>query len=633
MRRFLIFILLLTFPTVSWATTRNITSDTNTNAIPNYVDGDALAISNNATLTINDDTSGATLGFGAISIASGSKMVVSQTTGTYGAKLGGDVTGAGLWSFKGAGATDVLPTGVQLNLVYASGVECALTGVLNLRCAEPTIASCYTKAAYDIATKKIYVVDAASADARIDLDAEWKANYYIRIDNNSSAAVCSEEFQIESTGNDGGGSFVNLPALGAGLAQAKVIGAKVSLISRNIMLTGVNAGATYAFNGVRSSVLNVGIRNFNIGVVDCYSNTITTCSPSGCTNGLYGCYSNTITTCSPSGCATGLNTCYSNTITTCSPSGCTYGLNVCYSNTITTWSPSGCGYGFNVCYSNTITTCSPSGCVIGLYSCFSNTIATSSPSGCTYGLYGCYSNTITTCSPSGCINGLYYCCSNIIGGGAFGNNTYHFRQSADILATGLTFGTGTKWYECTPAYIGLLYNESANDGGVTGALSARTAGGTTARATGSGDFTHTCETVLAPAYRQIRYYVPPGATIRASVTGTMDHASMVAKIELLNAYDPRGTALDSKTWAGNTSEQTLTVTWTNGTVSTGIPNKYVLMRVSATYSSLRLVEQTTCGIDVGLAVGEVKDDETWIDWDGEKTGTYAPGGGVIIVED
>jgi len=386
--------------------------------------------------------------------------------------------------------------------------------------------------------------------------------------------VCSEEFAIESTGNDGGGSFVNLPAGGAGLAQAKVIGAKVSLISRNIMLTGVTAASTYGFNGVTGSVLNVGIRNFN--------------------RGLSGCYSNTITTCSPSGCATGLSGCYSNAITTCSPSGCTDGLN-------------------NYCYSNAITTCSPSGCATGLTSC--------------------YSNTITTCSPTGCGSGLISCYSIRIGGGAFGNNTYHFRRCGDNLATGLTFGTGTKWYECTPRYMGNLYSESANDGGVTGALSARTAGGTTARATGSGNFTHTCETVLAPAYRQIGYYVPPGGTIRASVTGTMGHASMVAKIELLNAYDPSGTALDSKTWVGNTSEQTLTVTWTNGTVGTGIPNKYVLMRVSATYSSLTLVEQTTCGIDVGLAVGEVKDDETWIDWDGEKTGTYAPGGGVIIVED
>ena len=87
--------------------------------------------------------------------------------------------------------------------------------------------------------------------------------------------------------------------------------------------------------------------------------------------------------------------------------------------------------------------------------------------------------------------------------------------------------------------------------------------------------------------------------------------------------------LDSDDFAANTSEQTLNVTWTNGTVLTGLPNVYVTMRVNAMYSSGTLVEVTESGVSIGLEVGEVENGVTWIDYDGEQTGTLSGGGGVI----
>ena len=389
-------------------------------------------------------------------------------------------------------------------------------------CAEATINDCYTKAEYAASTTKIYVVDSASADARIDLDAEWKVGYYVRIDN--AASLASEEFAIATVGNDGGGSFFTVAG---GLAATKVIGSRVILVSRNIMLTGVTDTGTYGLSAVRNSSLSLGIRN----------------------------------------CNRGLNSCYFNTITTCSPSGCTYGLN------------------------------------------------------------SCRTSTITTCSPSGCTNGLNTCYAITIGDGAFGSNTAHFRRCYDIFATGLTFGTGTKWLDCNSTYTGPRYNEVQNDGGVAGALSARTAGGETTHTTGSGNFTHTCEDAEWPAYRQITYHVPPGATIIAQLVGTMSTASMTAGIQLLKAYGEE--VLDSDDFAANTSEQTLNVTWTNGTVLTGLPNVYVTMRVNAMYSSGTLVEVTESGVSIGLEVGEVENGVTWIDYDGEQTGTLSGGGGVI----
>lgn len=553
-------------------TTRNITTDTLASAIPDYVDGDALAISNNATLTIDNDTSEATLGYGAISITAGGKMIVSQTPGTYGAKFGGNITGGGVWNFHGATTADQLPSNVQLNLVYASGVSCQLTGAMTIRCKEPTIPDCWTKAQYTSGTTKIYVVNSAGVDARIDLDAEWKVGYYLRIDNNSGT-VSSQEFTIVNTGNDGGGSYVTLS--GTGLASTVVVGSRVCLVGRNIMLTGVTSGATYAFNQCYRSVLNVGYRNFNYLWISCCGNTATNFCPSGCNYSLASCFGNTIANCSPSG---------------------------------------------SISY--------------GLYDCTGNTFANCSPSGCAYGIYRCSGNTIGNCSPMGCTNPFLYCYGNTINGGTFGANTYHIRTSGNNDLRNVSFGEGTLWHKCTPLYIPPnSFNEIINYGNVAGAYNARSAGGTVVNestikpADRVRSYKHTGEattTAAYPCFRQSKVQVSPGRTLLVAVDMYKDWANgSNPKCEIIDAFsDPLagGTALVTQSLENTQSTWfRYTLSWTN----TADYPVAVLIRTSMAETSGNFYAvyrwETDCPVSAANVVEDVA--RSW-DATGIDVGTY-----------
>jgi hypothetical protein len=208
-------------------------------------------------------------------------------------------------------------------------------------------------------------------------------------------------------------------------------------------------------------------------------------------------------------------------------------------------------------------------------------------SGCKYGLYSAYNNHCEALYMSGNttsamnVNGLYvedYLCSGAtrawykssdidILGGVLQGNSYHCNLVGRIVFRDCVFGEGTKWYQCTASFVNpWTYLESINDGNVAGAYDARTAGGTVSRATGSGDYTITCEDADNWAFRQTRYTILPGEVLLFASDMDRSAGGPDGRIEIVRIdQDPLVSddfsALATQDMVDDT--QTLEITWQN----------------------------------------------------------------------
>jgi hypothetical protein len=444
-------------------------------------DGDAIVIAAGHTVHLDADYTGWTTGLAASTITGALDVV--QSAGTYGLKLAGTLSGAGKIVFNGGTGVD-LPDNIIVNITSTyNGNLVTVTGACDIRCKEPAVPVATLKAAYSAGTSKIYVNET--------LDSVWANGRYLRVDNINQARQ-TEEFTIVNTGSDGGGQYITLSA---GLAASKLINAKVCLTQRNIHFTGNMGSSQCAMNGVRNSTVNAGFRAFTYALNSCYLNTIS--------GGTY--------------------------------SGNTYALLSCFSTTISGGTYSGNTYVLGYCYMNTISGGTYSGNTQALLSCYSNAISGGTYSGNTYALFSCYSNAISGGTWSGNSYALLSCYSNTISGGTWTSNTYAFRRSSANFTKGVTFTGSTLWYECTPLHqAGWAYGEIINNGGVSGAFSARTAGGTTIHETTIKpadrvrSYKHTGEattTAAYPCFRQTELTVSPGRTLSVVFDGYKDWAN------------------------------------------------------------------------------------------------------------
>lgn len=226
-----------------------------------------------------------------------------------------------------------------------------------------------------------------------------------------------------------------------------------------------------------------------------------------------------------------------------------------------------------------------SGCTIGVYTssgCFFEALHLTGCTTATYFLGRCQ---IENLSISGATSGAYKSSGWDVLYGLFDGNQYHIRRCTDMRLRSCYFAAGTKWASQTitdmPAWA---YLESENDGWVTGAYDARTAGGTVTRATGSGDYTATCDDADNWAFRQTRFTLMPGEVRRLQCTMSRSPGGPDAMIEIIQAdEDPLvdSTYTARATQALVDDDEDLDIDWAN-------PYTYpvdVFLRISAKAAS------------------------------------------------
>jgi hypothetical protein len=145
------------------------------------------------------------------------------------------------------------------------------------------------------------------------------------------------------------------------------------------------------------------------------------------------------------------------------------------------------------------------------------------------------------------------------------------------------------------------YGQATTDGGVAGAFSARTVGGTvtdsvTTPPTGhTFSYLHTCETASAPCFKQEQYQVQPNEQVTFTVYAKLSAITWAIdpKVEIIDTFqDPLAngtfTALATATLSDTSTDwQTTTITYLN---STAVPMT-VLVRATAQDEAKTMLER------------------------------------------
>ena len=289
-------------------------------------DGDTVTIVATDVVTFDVDMSGWENGIAGLTCDG--TMDCSTSTGTYCLKTSADIEGTGRINC-GSSETEY-PLDCTMTFDFDSKPNTFVCGsglTLDLHCTEPT-------------HPVIALSEAAAAgqtELSVDRDVSgdiWMPGKTVRIDNISHSVPDSEE-RVISTGGIGSDAIT----FDVGLANAKVPGARVTLITRNIRIIG---SARYAVAYMTGGVLGCEISNCSGGIA-----TSSCCTISG-----------TI-----SGCDAGISSCSVITISG-TISGCYSGvrdvLGCLIPGTI-----SGCGYGV-VRGSDNVISGTISGCTVGM---------------------------------------------------------------------------------------------------------------------------------------------------------------------------------------------------------------------------------------------------------------------------
>jgi len=422
-------------------------------------DGDTVTILAGDIVTFDVDTSSWENGIAGLTCDG--TMNCSTLAGRYCLKTSADIGGIGTINCGSSGTA--YPSNCTMTFDFdsqPSSFECGSRLTLNLHCTQPTHPAVALSEAAAVGQTELSVDTDVSGDI-------WAPGKTVRIDAISGSVAGSEERLITEGGIASGTITVDV-----GLANDKVSGVSVVLITRNIRIIG---STDYAVRSMRGGVLGCEISNCARGVWSSSSCTISG-TISGCNYGVMY----------PSG---GL---ISGTVSGCS-AGVYHGSGCMISGTI-----SGCNYG--IMYA--------SGCPI------SGTI-----SGCVAGVYhgsGCMiSGTI-----SGCNTGIYGG-SNTIQEAVFGGNTYDLRAVISGSAYNTVFDSAIENYEYnTESVPPWTYVASYDHDGVTGAFTAWTPGGEimsdvdTAPPGYTISYRHMCTSSAVPCFRQELITVGPNQTLQ-----------------------------------------------------------------------------------------------------------------------
>jgi hypothetical protein len=190
-------------------------------------------------------------------------FTASLTAGTYYLKLQDNVTGTG--TFRAGTEAVPYPTTCLFTIYFAAGKAFTGSLVMDINCTEPTHRYIKLSQAEIAGATLLHVDDDVVGDL-------WAVGNVIHIDNINKAQQ-SEERTIAA-----GGITATTITITAGLTAAKLLGAKVILLNRNIIITGAlstpfnavtTAGRVFAY--VRSYMGFTSCSNLVIGGVLAYS--------------------------------------------------------------------------------------------------------------------------------------------------------------------------------------------------------------------------------------------------------------------------------------------------------------------------------------------------------------------------
>lgn len=249
------------------------------------VNGDTFAMGVGETVEFDVDQSGFAAGMGASTIAAGTSVVCSTTAGTYHMKMNGDLILAGTDCLQaGTDTSTTLPAGVDFTIEFNSGafsIEGNGAGSMKLYCVEPTRKWTRISTGGEAAGQTVLSVDN-------DLTADtWAVGDEIAIID--SVVSITEDVERRTIGAIAATTIT----VTAGLTNAKIAGAYVCLLNRNITISGSTTYAVddcdgsdvYAFidgpSGIVSSNnINVGgaiYTTSNYGIYVCYEGVYLDC--------------------------------------------------------------------------------------------------------------------------------------------------------------------------------------------------------------------------------------------------------------------------------------------------------------------------------------------------------------------
>jgi hypothetical protein len=462
------------------------------------------------------------------------------TQAAFGTGCGGTIngvlqawTGAGSWTLKLSAAltgTGTLRAGTSLVpypstctfTIVRNNFEITATNLtLDLNCTEPSIKHVHLTGAEGIGST-VLDVDASVVGV-------WNDGDLIRIDDVNGY---NSELRTIAVGGIAAGTIT----ITAGLTNAKIVGAYVILISRNVKITHT-AATTNGINGGTNGRIGAEIRGaslgVNLGTGHTISGTVSGCSNNGVNGGTGHTISGTVSGCSNNGVNGGTGHTISGTVSGCSNNGVNGGTGHTISGTV-----SGCYIGVN----------------LGTGFIISGTV-------------------------SGCGTGIYRGTGKFLGATFSGNTTSDIYFGSGIWTgyASLNSGAQVVYNDDLPAYPALQQIAIWDIGGVAGAYKSWMRGGRvqsqavvvpTGRVVG---YQHICESASYPVFMDRYYEVEPNKTI--NVTAWLRKDALMAYLPRVQLFrienDPllgRAT-LDAETMTNslNTWEQ-FALTWINTTV-------------------------------------------------------------------
>jgi hypothetical protein len=497
-------------------------------------DADSVVIAAGDTVIFDVDTSAWPNGLAGITIDA--VLQASTEAGHYYLKTCDDIVLGPRGQLNAGTAEAAYPLSCTFTIDFDDGpdsIECGKGGTIHFYCAQPTTAVIALSEAAAPGATELKVDTSVMGDT-------WFEGATVRVDD-VDKGLDSEERIITA-----GGVAVDTIRLTQGLANAKIQGAKVILITRNVRIVG---STDYAIRSVKGGVLG--------------------CEISGCARGIYAGVGCDVTG-TVSGCVYGISE-TSESMISGVVSGCTYGIAIGAGCKISGM-VSGCSYGISYGAGHTI---------FGMVS------------GCNYGIIYSFGNAVSG-TVSGCSSGFSSGTGNIEGA-TFSGNRYDLRRLVSLFASNTLFDSTIENLEFNTSHVPpKSYVASYDHDAVPGAFKAWTRGGVVVSDVdmvleGYGvSYKHICENAAMPCFRQEEITVGPNQTLW--VEGKMrisdDHSAWAPRLEIIDAgldplVDAKNAALASNAIPvadGSLADwQDVIVSYTN----TSLLGKRVLVRCSA----------------------------------------------------
>ena len=303
------------------------------------VDDDVVVIATGHVVEFDVDQSGFANGINGLTIMG--TLSLTRTTGTYYLKIKAAATINGAGTFDCGTSASPIPFASKHTITGGAGwyINGAGGMTMTVYAAEP--ANKFIKlSAIEASGQTVLSVD---TDVTGDI---WQAGDTIRIDN-TNKAVESEQRTIAV-----GGIATGEITITAGLTNAKLEGALVLLITRNVKFAGVGSSG-YVAQNFTSGKLNVGggqwtTANYRV-FYSCADMTISGGTFSGNSYGVHNCVGASISGGTFSGNNTGVNSCVGASISGGTFSGNNHGVNSCSGASISGGTFSGNDYGVSGC--------------------------------------------------------------------------------------------------------------------------------------------------------------------------------------------------------------------------------------------------------------------------------------------